>query len=144
MIGAVGILAAAGGDGARGAELIGEIVKEAHVGSWAARGVDAGGDAATSEKHVFGVARVGHVPSAVGFGERMAGKGTPIKFGVRSAAAIGTGAARDFSDAEAVAVVDVAWMFLARFRGQGDAWVAPAYSCPRKASTMQMSAIQIP
>jgi len=37
-----------------------------------------------------------------------------------------------------------AWMFLARFRGQGDAWVAPAYSCPRKASTMQMSAIQIP
>src|SRR5262249_46353137 len=105
LIRAVVIFPAAGRDGARGPELIGEIIEQC--------GICAGGagyarsDATASEENVFGVIR-GDASGAICFRNGVAGERAPVEFGVRSAAAIAACAARDFRNAEAVTIVDVA------------------------------------
>jgi len=91
--------AIARGDGTSGAK-VGEIVKD---GSGSA----ARGNAAAGKKDVFNVGGVGGAACGIGFREGIAGKPAPVEFhdGPTGVIRIGTGF---FSDANAVAVVDVA------------------------------------
>jgi len=90
--------AVAGGDGTRGAEMVGEEIED---GSSAG----ARSDAAAREEDIFVVSGIGDAASAVCFGEGIAEDRAPIEFGDCAACAIGCGTGF-LGDTDAGAVVD--------------------------------------
>src|SRR5437667_8346136 len=125
LAGAVVIFAAAGGDGARGAELIGEIVEQGRVGAGGAG--YAGGDAAASEENVFGII-LRDASGAVGFREGISGDGAPIKFGEGAVGAVVASTALNFCNTEAVAIINVAIRPAGRSRFDHAAFVVEGVS----------------